>query len=134
MARAKAAEEKLRELGDREGADAGTLTTGVDIDTRDMVPFNLLRNARFDNGLAHWASSGVVVVPQGSTGPNAVEMAGGGTRWIEQTVAPDTRDVYTLSFQMDSAGWPEGIAPTVEVVCEITYDDATTETITQKVT
>lgn len=68
---------KLRQLGDDTTTDGGTLTTGTDIDTRDMVPFNLLQNARFDNGLAHWAASGAVVVPEGETGPNAVQLAGG---------------------------------------------------------
>ena len=126
--------EKLRELGDTTGTDAATLTTGTDIDTRDMVPFNLLLNARFDNGLAHWAASGARIVPDGATGPNAVELAGGGLRWIEQTVAPDTRDVYTLSFVMDAQGWPDGLSPEVLVVAEVTYDDGSTETIEQKVT
>ena len=61
-------------VGDREGERLlpATLTTGTDIDTRDMVPFNLLLNARFDNGLAHWAASGARIVPDGATGPNAV--------------------------------------------------------------
>ena len=62
-----------------------------------------------------------------------VELAGGGTRWIEQTVAPDTRDVYTLSFVMGSTGWPEGLTPELVVVAEVIYDDGTTETIEQKV-
>lgn len=126
--------EKLRELGDTTGTDAATLTTGADIDTRDLVPFNLLHNARFDNGLAHWAASGATLVAEGVTGPNAVQLGGGGTRWIEQTVAPDTRDVYTLSFYMAAQGWPDGMAPEVRVVAEVTYDDGTTETIEQKVT
>lgn len=125
----------LRELGNSDSsANAAVLTTGTDIDTKDLVPFNLLLNARFDNGLAHWASSGATVVAEGVTGPNAVELAGGGTRWIEQTVAPDTRDVYTLSFQMASAGYPQGVTPELTVVAEITYTDGTTETITQSVT
>lgn len=126
--------EKLRELGDTTGTDSGTLTTGTDIDTRDLVPFNLLQNARFDNGLAHWAHSGAQVVPEGVTGPNAVELGGGGVRWIEQTVAPDTRDVYTLSFAMSAQGWPEGLTPELVVVAEVIYDDGTTETLEQKVT
>ena len=61
------------------------------------------------------------------------QLAGGGTRWIEQTVAPDTRDVYTLSFVMGSTGWPEGLTPELVVVAEVIYDDGTTETIEQKV-
>ena len=126
--------EKLRELGDGTSSDAGVLTTGTNIDTRDLVPFNLLLNARFDNGLAHWAASGATVVPQGATGLNAVELAGGGERWIEQTVAPDSRDVYTLSFQMDASGYPQGVTPELTIVAEVTYVDGTTETVTQTVT
>lgn len=126
--------EKLRQLGGNDTAAAGTLTTGADIDTRDLVPFNLLQNARFDNGLAHWAASGARIVPEGATGPNAVELGGGGVRWVEQTVAPDTRDTYTLSFKLSAAGWPAGLTPEVVVVAEVTYDDGTTETIEQKVT
>ena len=125
----------LRELGSSDSAaNSAVLTTGTSIDTRDLVPFNLLLNARFDNGLAHWAASGATVVAEGVTGPNAVELAGGGTRWIEQTVAPDSRDVYTLSFQMDAEGYPQGVTPELTVIAEITYTDGTTETITQTVT
>lgn len=126
--------EKLRQLGDSDSTDAGVLNTGTDIDTRDMVPFNLLHNARFDNGLAHWAASGATIVPEGVTGPNAVELGGGGVRWIEQTVAPDTRDVYTLSFALSAIGWPDGVTPELLAVAEVTYDDGTTETIEQRVT
>lgn len=125
----------LRELGSSDTAqNSAVLTTGTDIDTRDLVPFNLLLNARFDNGLAHWAGSGVTVVDGGVTGIKHVEFTGGGVRWVEQTVAPDTRDVYTVSFQLGTEGFPEGVSPVVEIIAEITYDDATTETITQSVT
>lgn len=127
--------ETLRELGSSDSStDAGVLTTGSDIDTRDLVPFNLLLNARADNGMAHWAGSGASVVAGGVTGGHHWEFAGGGVRWIEQTVVPDNRDVYTVSFQLATEGFPEGVSPTVEVVVEITYDDATSETITQQVT
>jgi len=127
--------ETLRELGSSDTAqDAAVLTTGASIDTRDLVPFNLLLNARFDNGLAHWAAAGATVAAGGVTGGNHVEFAGGGTRWVEQTVAPDTRDVYTVSMQLATAGYPTGVAPTVEVIAEIVYDDASTETIVQQVT
>ncbi len=126
--------QKLRELGSGDNKDATQLTTGTDIDTRDLVPFNLLQNARFDNGMAHWAGSGATVKPGGVTGHKHVEMAGDGVCWIEQTVAPDTRDVYTISFQLGTEGFPAGTTPTVEVIAEVIYDDGTTETITQQVT
>lgn len=121
--------EKLRELGSDSSTEAGVLTTGVDIDTRDLVPFNLLKNARFDNGLAHWAASGAQVVDGGATGTRSVRFEGAGTRWVEQTVAPDTRDAYTFSMQIDSAGGPTGWSPDVTVVAEITFTDGSTETI-----
>lgn len=126
--------EKLRELGSGGGSDAATLATGTDIDTRDLVPFNLLQNSRFDNGLAHWAAAGASVVEGGVTGTKAVELAGAGHRWIEQTIVPDTREVYTVSFQLSTSGFPAGSGPTVEVLAEVIYSDGTSETITQKVT
>lgn len=122
--------EKLRELGsDTAATEAGVLTTGADMDTRDLVPFNLLRNARFDNGLAHWASSGGQVVEGGATGTRSVRF-GPGTRWIEQTVAVDTRDAYTFSMQVDQDGGPANWVPDLQVIAEITYADNTSETIT----
>lgn len=127
--------EKLRELGSDAagGANAGVLSTGADIDTRDIVPFNLLRNARFDNGLAHWAASGATVVDGGATGNRSVRF-GSGTRWIEQTVAVDTRDAYTFSMQVDHDGGPANWLPDMQVVAEVTYSDGTTETITLELT
>lgn len=126
--------EKLRELGSSDSADAGVLTTGSDIDTRDLVPFNLLLNARFDNGLAHWAAANAAVVAEGKTGPNAVEVTGGTTGWIEQTVAPDNRDTYMLSLDVESEGYPTGVAPELTVTVEVTYDDGTTETLSRELT
>lgn len=121
--------EKLRELGsDTAATEAGVLTTGADMDTRDLVPFNLLRNARFDNGLAHWASSGATVVDGGATGTRSVSL-GAGTRWIEQTVATDTRDAYTFSMQVDQDGGPAVWVPDVQAIAEITYADGSSETI-----
>ncbi len=124
----------LRELGSSEATNSAVLTTGADIETKDLVPFNLLLNARADNGMAHWAGSGVTVVTGGVTGPRHWRFAGGGVRWLEQTVAVDTRDTYTVSFQLDTAGFGEGVLPVVEIIAEITYDDSTTETISQAVT
>lgn len=123
--------EKLRSLGSdtSSAVEAGMLDTGASIDTRDLVPFNLLKNGRFDNGLAHWASSGAVVIDGGVTGPRAVELAGSGVRWIEQTVATDTRDAYTLSLEVDSTGGPSGWVPDVRADIEIVYDDGTSEII-----
>lgn len=123
--------EKLRELGSSDSSDTGVLTTGSDIDTRDLVPFNLLRNARFDNGFAHWAAANAAVVAEGKTGPNAIEIVGGTTGWVEQTVAPDNRDAYMLSVDVESDGYASGVAPELTVTVEVVYDDATTETLTR---
>lgn len=123
--------EQLRSLGsDDSGAvDAGVLDTGATIDTRDLVPFNLLRNGRFDNGLAGWSSSGVAVVGEGVTGPNAAEFTGSGESWIEQTVATDTRAAYTLSLEVDSSGGSSGWVPDLRAEVEIVYEDGSTELV-----
>ena len=120
----------LRELGSSDSSqDAALLDTGAGIDTRNLVPFNLLQNARFDNGLSHWASSGATVVQAGVTGLNSVLFTGAGTRWVEQTVATDTRDQYMLSVQVDSSGFPDGTIPDLTATVRITYDDGTTEDV-----
>lgn len=120
---------KLRETGSTEN-EADILQTGSTVSTFDLVPFNLLLNARFDNELAHWANSGVTVVDSTSgTGDYAVRFAGTGTRWIEQTVTPDNRSAYALSFDVTQRGGPEGWEPDVTVEAEITYEDGTSEII-----
>lgn len=119
---------KLRELGGGDSTDAGVLNTGVGVDSFDLVPFNLLKNARFDNGLAHWASFGVSVVDGTGTGDRAARFSGAGERWIEQTVQPDNRDAYALSFDLETTG-PGGWVPDLEVTALVTYEDGTTETI-----
>jgi phage minor structural protein len=119
----------LRQLGSSDSTNAGILTTGAQIDTRNLVPFNLLQNARFDNGLAHWASSGAEVVDGGVTGRKAIQFAGSGTRWIQQTVACDTRNQYTLSMQVATSGFDQGVIPALTAEATITYTDGSSETI-----
>lgn len=119
---------KLRELGSSESTDAGLLTTGTGQGAFDLVPFNLLLNARFDNGLAHWASLGAEVVDGEGTGDQAVMFSGPGERWIEQTVTPDNRESYAFSFDVRSTG-PTGFVPDLGVEAVVTYADGTSETI-----
>lgn len=119
---------KLRELGSSESTDAGMLTTGTGQGAFDLVPFNLLLNARFDNGLAHWASLGAEVVEGEGTGDHAVMFSGPGERWIEQTVTPDNRESYAFSFDVRSTG-PTGFVPDIGVEAVVTYEDGTSETI-----
>lgn len=119
---------KLRELGDSDVEDAGTLTSGGQISTFDLVPYNLLLNGRFDNQLAHWAHFGVDVVSAGGTGDWGARFTGSGSRWLEQTVAVDNREAYALSFDLDVNG-PSGWVPDLKVEAEITYEDGTTEVI-----
>ncbi|MGO3844475.1 phage tail spike protein [Agrococcus casei] len=118
---------KLRELGSSTGTEAGALTTGSSNTAFDLVPFNLLRNARFDNGLAHWASSGVERVDGDGTGDYAVRFQGTGTRWIEQTVQPDNRDVYSLSLQVDPVAG--GTVPPLRAIVTVEYEDGTRDAI-----
>jgi hypothetical protein len=120
---------RLREAGRSDAVDAGVLTTGSTIDTFDLVPFNLLLNARFDNGLQHWAYSGVTVVDAAQgTGDYAALFTGTGARWIEQTVQPDVRDAYALSLDIESDG-PTGWVPNLVVEATVVYEDGTSETI-----
>lgn len=120
---------KLRELSNgSDEEEAGVLTTGSGVPTFDLVPFNLLLNSRFDNGLAHWANFGAAVVEGNGTGNFAVEFSGSGERWVEQTVAVDHRTSYALSLDVQSLG-PAGWSPNLEAEAEITYEDGTTEII-----
>ncbi|MCT1607151.1 phage tail protein [Nesterenkonia massiliensis] len=120
---------KLRETGSGDGGE-DSLATGSTIDTFDLVPYNLLLNSRFDNGLAHWANSGATVVEtERGTGDYAVRFAGSGRRWIEQTITPDNRAAYAFSMQLDSSGGPEGWSPDVMVQAEVTYEDGEVELI-----
>ncbi len=120
---------KLRESGSSDATDAGVFTTGATIPTFDMVPFNLLLNSRFDNGLQHWAYSGVDVVEANQgTSSWAVEFTGSGTRWIEQTVSVDRRRAYALSLDVVSRG-PSGWVPDLVAEATVVYEDDTSETI-----
>ena len=118
---------KLRELGSRSATEAGTLTTGVGSSTFDLVPFNTLRNGRFDNMLAHWASSGVSIVEGKGTGDYAARFTGPGVRWIEQTVQPDNRDVYSLSLNVETS--QAGYVPDLRAIATVLYEDGTTEVV-----
>ncbi|WP_417556249.1 phage tail spike protein [Microbacterium sp.] len=123
---------KLRESGNAAAEAAGALSTGSQFQAFDLVPYNLLHNGRFDNALAHWAASGVEVVPGSGTGDNAVRFAGSGLRWIEQTVHPDNRDVYALS--LDAAAVTGGEVPPLSVVVTVEYEDGTSEAIPVELT
>lgn len=118
---------KLRELGKDSSDAAGALTTGASNRAFDLVPFNLLKNGRFDNAFAHWASSGVEIVDGDGTGDYAVRFEGAGTRWIEQTVHPDNRNEYALS--MNTRQSYGGDVPPLRALVTVEYEDGETETI-----
>ncbi|KAA9133765.1 phage tail protein [Microbacterium caowuchunii] len=118
---------KLRELGSSSAAQEAALSSGATSNTFDLVPYNLLKNGRFDNMLAHWASSGARVVEGHGTGDYAVRFEGSGTRWIEQTVQPDNRDVYSLSLDVSSTG--AGVVPNLRAIATVHYEDGTSEAI-----
>lgn len=118
---------KLREAGETDSTVGAELSTGSPFSTFDLVPYNLLKNGRFDNGLAHWAASGAAVVPGDGTGPNAVRFQGSGERWVEQTVSPDNRDVYALSLDVSSLAGGE--VPPLTAVVTVVYEDGSTDTI-----
>jgi len=118
---------KLRETGGRSADEAGALSTGSTQSTFDLVPYNALKNGRFDNGLAHWAGAGVAIVDGEGTGDYAVRFAGSGSHWIEQTVAPDNRDNYTLSLDVRSSS--AGVVPDLRAIVTVHYEDGTSEAI-----
>jgi len=100
-------------------------------DIREMVPFNLLRNSRADDGLAYWTSSGFTADSEnGASGTASFKAEGvsGMTKSLSQTVYPANRDSYTISAQIGSEDL-EKLSDSSQVGIEviIEYEDGTTE-------
>lgn len=100
-------------------------------DIREMVPFNLLRNSRADDGMAYWVNSGFEVDGDngvsGSTSFKAIGVANM-TKSMAQTIYPANRSSYTLSAQIASENLEKLSSNSqvgIEVVIE--YEDGTTE-------
>lgn len=100
-------------------------------DIREMVPFNLLRNSRADDGMAYWINSGFEVDGDngvsGSTSFKAMGVANM-TKSMTQTIYPANRSSYTLSAQIASENLEKLSSNSqvgIEVVIE--YEDGTTE-------
>ncbi len=100
-------------------------------DIREMVPFNLLRNSRADDGMAYWVNSGFEVDGDngvsGSTSFKAMGVANM-TKSMAQTIYPANRSSYTLSAQIASENLEKLSSNSqvgIEVVIE--YEDGTTE-------
>ena len=100
-------------------------------DIREMVPFNLLRNSRADDGLAYWVNSGFEADGEnGASGTASFKCVGtaGMTKSMAQTVYPANRDSYTLSVQIaseDLEKLSDSSQVGIEVVIE--YEDGSTE-------
>ena len=96
-----------------------------------MVPFNLLRNSRADDGLAYWTSSGFETDgTNGASGTASFKAEGvsGMTKSLLQTVYPANRDSYCLSAQIGSENLKklsDNSQIGIEIVIE--YEDGTTE-------
>lgn len=100
-------------------------------DIREMVPFNLLRNSRADDGLAYWVSSGFEADSEnGASGTASFKAEGvaGMTKSLSQTVYPANRSSYTLSAQIGSEDL-EKLSETSQVGIEVVieYEDGSTE-------
>ncbi len=100
-------------------------------DIREMVPFNLLRNSRADDGLAYWTSSGFVADGEnGASGTASFKAEGvsGMTKSLSQTVYPANRESYTISAQIGSEDL-EKLSDSSQVGIEVVieYEDGTTE-------
>ena len=100
-------------------------------DIREMVPFNLLRNSRADDGLAYWVSSGFEADGENSASGTAsfkAEGVAGMTKSLSQTVYPANRSSYTLSAQIGSENL-EKLSDDAQVGIEVVieYEDGSTE-------
>ena len=100
-------------------------------DIREMVPFNLLRNSRADDGLAYWVSSGFEADSEnGASGTASFKAEGvaGMTKSLSQTVYPANRSSYTLSAQIGSENL-EKLSDDAQVGIEVVieYEDGSTE-------
>lgn len=100
-------------------------------DIREMVPFNLLRNSRADDGLAYWVSSGFEADGEnGASGTASFKAEGvaGMTKSLSQTVYPANRSSYTLSAQIGSENL-EKLSDDAQVGIEVVieYEDGSTE-------
>lgn len=100
-------------------------------DLREMVPFNLLRNSRADDGLAYWVSSGFEADGEnGASGTASFKAEGvaGRTKSLAQTVYPANRSSYTLSAQIASQNLEKlSEDAQVGIEVEIEYEDGTVE-------
>ena len=100
-------------------------------DIAELVPFNLLRNSRADDGLAYWTSSGFEA--DGTTGASGTasfkaEGVSGMTKSLSQTVYPANRDSYTISAQIASENLKKlGVDSQVGIEIVIEYEDGSTE-------
>ena len=115
--------------------DSGIITIAAFIspnnDIREMVPFNLLRNSRADDGLAYWVSSGFEADGEnGASGTASFKAEGvaGMTKSLSQTVYPANRSSYTLSAQIGSENL-EKLSDDAQVGIEVVieYEDGSTE-------
>lgn len=101
-------------------------------DIAELVPFNLLRNSRADDGLAYWVSSGFEADGEnGASGTASFKAEGvaGMTKSLSQTVYPANRDSYTISAQIASENLKKLSGNSqvgIEIVLE--YEDGSTET------
>ena len=100
-------------------------------DIAELVPFNLLRNSRADDGLAYWVSSGFEADGEnGASGTASFKAEGvaGMTKSLSQTVCPANRDSYTISAQIASENLKKLSGNSqvgIEIVLE--YEDGSTE-------
>ena len=100
-------------------------------DIAELVPFNLLRNSRADDGLAYWVSSGFEADGEnGASGTASFKAEGvaGMTKSLSQTVYPVSRDSYTISAQIASENLKKLSGNSqvgIEIVLE--YEDGSTE-------
>lgn len=125
----------LKNLGDSSDEIADTMEGSTDSvsvsDIEEMVPFNLLRNSRADDGFASWTNSGFEVTEEyGATGDCSFFAEGveDETLSFSQTVYPANRDSYTISAEIasdDLEKLSDDSQVGINIIIE--YEDGTTE-------
>jgi hypothetical protein len=124
---------KLRELGDSDistAADSLDQSNVIQQEIQNLVPFNMLRNSRGDNGLAYWQSNGFEIdYTNGVSGEASFKAVGVAnmTKSIAQTVYPANRSNYTISAQIGSDNLQKGSNGQVGILLEFEYADGSIE-------
>ena len=127
-------ESKAKTLSDllAEADDFGSrFESGDSVDRAEMLDlsvFNLLLNARGDDGFSYWENNGWEIDPTSGASGNASFKASGDTaraRELYQTVYPSNHDSYAISFKSQTKSLDVLDGGRVGVEVTVKYEDGT---------